>query len=197
MFSASPPKPPSKPRPKRSTSDNSKTALRDPAAVRAPHPAFCVSGWTDAFAGALTRGSIGTIPASEETKNTQRYWGGSVADERSQRRTGLRVKFPANRENNREFYKNWAVWRNCARQNAAESVSCRTIPYKMKQGINSRRTGNLLSRAGNLQRLAGNCRPCAGFRQNLSRPSPGRAATPTRRLRTSGRVLENEQIMYN
>jgi hypothetical protein len=28
------------------------------------------------------------------------------------------------------------------------------IPYKMKQGINSRRTGNLLSRAGNL----GNCR---------------------------------------
>jgi hypothetical protein len=29
----------------------------------------------------------------------------------------------------------------------------------MKQGINSRRTGNLLSRAGNLLRLAGNCPP--------------------------------------
>jgi hypothetical protein len=27
----------------------------------------------------------------------------------------------------------------------------------MKQGINSRRTGNLLTRAGNLQRLAGKC----------------------------------------
>src|ERR1700730_3154896 len=47
------------------------------------------------------------------------------------------------------------VWRNCTRQNAAESVSCNLIPYKMKQGINSRRTGNL-------QRLAGNCPPCAG-----------------------------------
>jgi hypothetical protein len=43
-----------------------------------------------------------------------------------------------------------------ASKNAAKSVSCRTIPYKMKQGINSRRAGNLLSRAGNLQRLAGN-----------------------------------------
>jgi hypothetical protein len=31
----------------------------------------------------------------------------------------------------------------------------------MKQGINSRQTGNLLSRAGNLLRLAGNCPPGA------------------------------------
>jgi hypothetical protein len=31
------------------------------------------------------------------------------------------------------------------------------FPYKMKQGIYSRQTGNLLSRAGNLQRLAKNC----------------------------------------
>ena len=44
---------------------------------------------------------------------------------------------------------NRAVRQKAARQNAAESVSCRIIPYKMKQGINSRRTGNLLSRAGN------------------------------------------------
>src|ERR1700730_18180987 len=28
---------------------------------------------TDAFAGALTRGSIGTIPETAETENTQRY----------------------------------------------------------------------------------------------------------------------------
>jgi hypothetical protein len=40
------------------------------------------------------------------------------------------------------FTKNWAVWRKIARKTAAKSVSCRTIPYKMKQGINSRRTGN-------------------------------------------------------
>src|SRR3984957_6193806 len=59
------------------------------------------------------------------------------------------ARFPANREKNREFRENWAVWQKAARQNAAESVSCRIIPYKMKQGINSRRTGNLLSRAGN------------------------------------------------
>jgi hypothetical protein len=45
----------------------------------------------------------------------------------------------------------------------------------MKQGINSRGTGNLLSRTGNLQRLAGNCPPCAGIRaeaQSDARPSP-------------------------
>jgi hypothetical protein len=70
-------------------------------------------------------------------------------------------EFPANRE----FYKNWAVWRNCTRQNAAESASCRTIPYKIKQGINSRRTGNLLSRAGNLQRLQGIVHHAREFRQ--------------------------------
>ena len=60
----------------------------------------------------------------------------------------------------REFYENRAAARKIARKNAAKSVSCKTIPYKMKQGINSRRTGNLSSRAGNLQRLAGP--PCAG-----------------------------------
>jgi hypothetical protein len=43
------------------------------------------------------------------------------------------------------------------------------------KGINSRGTGNLLSRTGNLQRLAGNCPPCAGIRaeaQSDARPSP-------------------------
>jgi hypothetical protein len=38
-----------------------------------------------------------------------------------------------------------------------------------EQGINSRRTGNLLSRAGNLLRLTGNCPPCAGISPDLSR----------------------------
>jgi hypothetical protein len=31
----------------------------------------------DAFAGELTRGSIGTIPASPETENTRSYQGGA------------------------------------------------------------------------------------------------------------------------
>jgi hypothetical protein len=45
----------------------------------------------------------------------------------------------ANREKNREFYKNWAVWRKIARKTAAKSVSCRTIPYKMKLEFASNR----------------------------------------------------------
>jgi hypothetical protein len=49
--------------------------------------------------------------------------------------------------------------KKAAPQNAANSVSCRTIPYKMKQGINSRRTGNFLIRAGSLLHLAGNWPP--------------------------------------
>src|ERR1700737_5608095 len=82
-------------------------------------------------------------------------------------------RFPTNRENNREFYENRAVWGKIIRKNAAKSVSCRAIPYKMKQGINSCRTGNLLSRAGNLLRLTGNCPPCAGISPDLSRlPRP-------------------------
>ena len=44
-FSASPSKTSIKTQAKRFTSDDSKTALRDPAAVRAPHPGLCVSGW--------------------------------------------------------------------------------------------------------------------------------------------------------
>jgi hypothetical protein len=78
-----------------------------------------------------------------------------MADETVKGEPVCEGKFPANREIYREFYENRAVWQKIARENAAKSVSCRTIPYKMKQGINLRRTGNLLSRAGNLQRLAG------------------------------------------
>src|ERR1019366_7352651 len=81
------------------------------------------------------------------------------------------------------------------RQNAAESVSCRTIPYKMKQGINSRQTGNLLSRAGNLQRLAGNCPPCAGISPELSRFPHSVVETLTlvisRRHTSSSRMIDN------
>ena len=111
------------------------------------------------------------------------------------RRTHLRGKFPANREIYREFYENRAVWQKLARKNAAKSVSCRTIPYKMKQGINSRRTGNLLSRAGNLQRLAGNCPPCAGISPELSRFPHSVVETLTlvisRRHTSSSRMIDN------
>jgi hypothetical protein len=40
------------------------------------------------------------------------------------------ARFPANREKNREFRENRAVWQKAARQNVAKSVSCRTIPIK-------------------------------------------------------------------
>jgi hypothetical protein len=65
-----------------------------------------------------------------------------MADETVSGELVSEARFPAIRENNREFRENRAVWQKAARQNAAKSVSCRTIPYKMKQGINSRRTGN-------------------------------------------------------
>jgi hypothetical protein len=106
------------------------------------------------------------------------------------------TQFPANREFNREFFKFGPFSAILAPNQRANSNACSKIPYKMEQGINSRRTGNLLSRAGNLQRLAGNCRPCAGILARFEPPpSPGVRQTPTRRLRMS--VLESEQIMYN
>jgi hypothetical protein len=122
------------------------------------------------------------IPATIKIENTQRYrevlWltRQSAANQSAGR-------FPTNRENNREFYENRAVWRKIVRKNAAESVSCRAIPYKMKQGINSPRTGNLLSRAGNLLRLTGNCPPCAGISPDLSRLPRPVVETSTRRRR--------------
>jgi hypothetical protein len=65
-----------------------------------------------------------------------------MADEPVNGEPVWRRKFPAIREKNREFYENRAVWQKAARQNVAKSVSCRTIPYNMKQGINSRRTAS-------------------------------------------------------
>ncbi len=54
--------------------------------------------------------------------------GGFLADEPVSGEPVSEVRFPANREKNREFYENRAVWQKTARQNAAESVSCRAIP---------------------------------------------------------------------
>ena len=61
---------------KRSITPDSKTASRDRAAVRAPPPSRLASPVRpNAFVGALTRGSIGTIPATQETENRQRHQG--------------------------------------------------------------------------------------------------------------------------
>src|SRR4030088_3191279 len=53
---------------------------------------------TDAFAGELTRGSIGTIPASEETTNTQRFEADSLADDPVSREPVSGAQFPDGRE---------------------------------------------------------------------------------------------------
>jgi hypothetical protein len=68
----------------------------------------------------------------------------------------------------------------------------------MKQGINSRRTGNL-------QRLAGNCPPCAGIRaeaQSDARPAPhgprvdqsGRTPKPAREHSTGRASSKHSEI---
>jgi hypothetical protein len=45
------------------------------------------------------------------------------------------VKFPANREINREFFKFGPVSAILASNRPANSIACSTIPYAMKQGI--------------------------------------------------------------
>src|SRR3984893_8810374 len=73
MYWASPPKPPSKPR-RNAPHPTTRKRPRETLRPFAPHTlAFCVSGWHHAFAGALTRGSIGTIPETIKIENTQRY----------------------------------------------------------------------------------------------------------------------------
>src|SRR5580704_12697152 len=83
---------------------------------------------------------MSAVLANREIKPRRPDW---LADETVNGEPVSASGFPANRENNREFYENRAVWRNFARKNAAKSVSCRAIPYKMKQGINSLRTGKI------------------------------------------------------
>ena len=74
----------------------------------------------------------------------------------------------------------------------AKSVSCKTIPCKMKQGINSRRTGRFSNRAGNGQRLAGNCPPCAGAREPKRKPPRSPAPTPLRQARKKRSIARPE-----
>ena len=68
------------------------------------------------------RGSFKTIPASEETTNTQRFEADSLADEPVLGEPVSEARFPANREKNREFRENRAVWQKAARQNVAKSA---------------------------------------------------------------------------
>ncbi len=77
---------------------------------------------TDAFAGALTRGSIGTIPATVETEYKGVISESYLADEPVLGEPVSEARFPAIREKNREFRENRAVWQKAARQNVAKSV---------------------------------------------------------------------------
>jgi hypothetical protein len=80
VSSASPPKLPSK----SSRNAPHPTTRQRPCETRRPFGresrAFFVSVVADAFAGALTRGSFKTIPASEETTNTQRFEADSLGN---------------------------------------------------------------------------------------------------------------------
>src|ERR1700738_394702 len=100
-------------------------ASRDPAAVRAPHPDIWRL-WLPPMPspGSLTRGSFKTIPASEETTNTQRFEADSLADETVNGEPVSASGFPANREFNREFFKFGPFSAILASNQRANSSAC-------------------------------------------------------------------------
>src|SRR6202040_1757185 len=117
VSSASPPKPPSKssrnapalfPRLRRLNLHQNpaetlrirrlENGLERPCGRSRPAPRHLASlVAADAFAGELTRGSFGTIPASEETTNTQRFEADSLADDPVNGELVSTVDFPINR----------------------------------------------------------------------------------------------------
>ena len=77
VSSASPPKPPSKVADETLHIRQPENGLKRPGGRSRPAPwRFASLIGTDAFAGALTRGSIGTIPETAETENTRSFQGG-------------------------------------------------------------------------------------------------------------------------
>jgi hypothetical protein len=64
----------------------------------------------------------------------------------SRMRTGLHLKFPANREINREFRQIRPSAAILAPSRRANSMACRPIPYLMEQGILAGATGNFCGR---------------------------------------------------
>ena len=88
----------------------------------------------DAFAGALTRGSFKTIPASEETTNTQRFEADSPADETVSGEPVSVWKFPAFRKMQGVFEK-MQRGANCTRaQRGHFSITCIAFSLLEEQG---------------------------------------------------------------
>jgi hypothetical protein len=62
--------------------------------------------------------------------------------------TGLQPKFPANRENNREFFNFWPFWAILAANRRANSCGYNKIPYAGEQGINLTEQGRFWREQG-------------------------------------------------
>src|SRR5712692_817206 len=63
-----------------------------------------------------------------------------------------RVKFPANRENNREFFNFGPNFAILVSNRRATSMACREIPYATEQGIFGGITGNFFQGTGNFRK---------------------------------------------
>ena len=94
----------------------------------------------------LTRGSFKTIPASEETTNTQRFEADSLADEPVNGEPVSGSEFPVIREKNREFRKIASLEQKTGANFEANSECYRQIPCATEQGITFARTGNFEQR---------------------------------------------------
>jgi hypothetical protein len=96
----------------------------------------------DAFAGALTRGSIRTFPASEETTITQRFEADSLADETVSGEPVSPSNFPVIREKTGNFEIIANLEQKTGANFEANSECYRQIPCATEQGIAFARTGN-------------------------------------------------------
>ena len=74
----------------------------------------------------------------------------------SKLRTRLQPKFPANRENNREFCRIGPNYSILASIRRANSMACSQIPYAVEQGIFGGITGKFFQRTGNFRAKIGN-----------------------------------------
>ena len=70
-------------------------------------------------------------------------------------RTSLRTKFPANRENNREFCRIWRSTEILASDQRADSIAYSGIPCATEQGISKRVSGKIFQGTGNRYAISG------------------------------------------
>ena len=103
---------------------------------------------------ALSPGYVGDCQAGiKSSKNRESAWWRWQFQQ-----TGLQScawKFPANRENNREFSQKWACFAKNAVQTTENSGRCAQIPYAAQQGINSRHQRIKIRAAGKRVDAAG------------------------------------------